>query len=102
METCIVLSARQYDFEDDKGKHIQGVTINYLTGEVEAAGDRRGVFPFSINAPADVHAALKALPGVYELEFKQRPGPKGRPVVQVVGAKLRQALDGMLRPLPGQ
>jgi hypothetical protein len=102
METCIVLSAREYDFEDEKGKQIKGVTINYLTGDVESDHDRRGVFPFTINAPADVHHALKALPGVYQLDFKQRPGLKGRPVVQVVAAKLVQALDGMMKPLPNQ
>jgi len=103
METCLLLSARRYQFEDDKGKSVEGCTLTYLTGDVDATGDRRGAAPLSINGPADLFGSLSALPGVYDVDFKQRPGPKGRPTLQVVGLHYRSALslDALLSPVAG-
>jgi hypothetical protein len=100
METCVLLAARSYDFTDDTGKNVKGVTLTYLTGDVEVSGERRGAFPMTINAPSEIATSLSTLPGVYDLDFKQRPGPKGRPVLQVVGVKFKAALDGMFKPAP--
>ena len=101
METCVVLGARSYSFTDDKGKPVSGVSVTYLTGDVEHEGDRKGVFPLTITGPIELAAAFPSLPGVYEMDFKQRPGPKGKPTLQVVGAKFNHALDGFLKPNKG-
>ncbi len=96
METCVLLSARRYQFTDDKGAPVQGVTLTYLTGDVETTGDRRGLSPLTINAPVDVFSSLSVVPGVYGMEFKQRPGKNGRPTLQVTGVRFEAALDGLL------
>jgi hypothetical protein len=84
MERCILLSARRYEFQDDKGKAVAGVTLTYLTDEVQTEGDTRGCQPLSVSAPLDVWPQLGTLPGVYDLDFKQRPGPKGKPTLTLV------------------
>jgi hypothetical protein len=99
METCVLLSARRYDFTDDAGKRVEGVTINYLTGDVDTEPDRRGVAPLTISAPSELFGTLGALPGLYEVEFKQRAGKNNRPTLMLTSAKFRTALDGLLGPV---
>ena len=86
MERCIVLTARRYDFKDDEGKRIEGVTLTYLTGDAESQPDYRGRAVMSVPAPMEMWHQLTAIPGVYGIDFRQRPGPKGRPVLTAVGA----------------
>jgi hypothetical protein len=87
MERCIVLTARRYDFKDaESGRRVEGVTLTYLTGDAESQPDYRGQAVMSIPAPIELWHELQAIPGVYGIEFKQRPGPKGRPALQAVGA----------------
>ncbi len=94
MERCIVMTARRYDFKDEAtGRRIEGVTLTYVTGDVEEQQDYRGRSVMSIPAPADVWHQLQALPGVYGVDFKQRPGPKGRPTLQAVGLQFLSDAD---------
>jgi len=87
METCVLLSARRYDFKDDGGKQVEGVTLTYITENVETEGDTRGCQPMSVAGAASVWSKLGAVPGIYDLDFKQRPGPKGKPTLQLVDVK---------------
>ncbi len=74
MDRCIVMTARRYDFKDEAtGRRIEGVTLTYVTGDVEDQQDYRGRAVMSIPAPADVWHDLQALPGVYAVDFKQPP-----------------------------
>ena len=93
METCLLLSARRYDFKDDGGKQVEGVTLTYITENVETDGDTRGCQPLSVVGAAALWPKLADVPGVYDLDFKQRPGPKGKPTLQLVGMKYRSAID---------
>ncbi len=93
MERCIVLTARRYDFKDESGRRIEGCTLTYVTGDVENQPDYRGRAVMSIPAPTDIWHELQALPGVYAVDFKQRPGPKGRPTLQAVGVQFLAEAD---------
>jgi hypothetical protein len=94
MERCILLTARRYDFKDaDSGRRIEGVTLTYLTGDAEDQGDYRGQAVMSIPAPSDIWHQLQAIPGVYAIDFRQRPGPKGRPSLQAVGVEFLGEAD---------
>lgn len=97
METAILLSARRYDFNDDKGKSVQGVTLQYLTGDTENTDTDRGCSVFTITAPFDVWDALKTIPGVYDMDFKQRPGKGGRPTLQCVAANFKAPFDALTK-----
>jgi hypothetical protein len=94
MDRCIVLTARRYDFQDEKtGRRIEGVTLTYLTGEAEEQADYRGQAVMQIPAPADIWHQLPTIPGVYAIDFRQRPGLKGRPTLQAVGAEFLADAD---------
>lgn len=82
----LILSARTYDFEDNQ-KRVQGVTVNYVEGEPEVASDRRGVFPLTISASSEVWNSLHELPGIYDADFRQRPGKNNRPTLMLTGVK---------------
>lgn len=80
MERCLVLAARAYSFNDkETGRLVEGTTVTYLSGDVEAAQERRGMEPLTIAGPADVMATIGPLPAVCDMDFRSRPGPKGRP-----------------------
>lgn len=98
MDTTILLSARRYNFDDEKtGKTVQGVNLQYVTGDTEDSDNQRGCLMFTISAPFEVWGQLKAIPGVYDMEFKQRPGPKGRPTLQCVNATFKAPFDALAK-----
>ena len=87
MERCLVLCARRYSFKDEGGRQVDGVTLSYLTGDREDGSDRRGMEPLTISGDQRLYSELQELPGVYELDFKQRPGKNGRPTLQVASVR---------------
>lgn len=96
MEKCVVLAARAYDFQDERNQQIKGVSLTYITDHYEDTHDRRGSFPMIVSATSEVFHSISALPGVYELDFRQRPGRGGKPGLTVVGAKLCVPLTSLL------
>jgi hypothetical protein len=94
MENCLLLSARRYQFADDKtGRAVEGVSLTYVTADVEHEPDRLGMAPLTISAPFELWPSLGALPGVYQLDLKQRPGKNGRPTLTCVGARFVSPVD---------
>jgi hypothetical protein len=92
METCLVLSARRYSFKDDNGQQIDGVTVTYLTDDNQDEGNTRGCIPLSITAPLALWEAIPPLPAFCDMEFRQRPGPKGKPTLTLT--QVRYLSDG--------
>lgn len=90
MEQCLILSARRYDFTDDEKVRHEGVTITYLTGEVQADDTTRGVVPMSVSLPLTLWPSVQQLPGFYEMDFRQRPGKNGRPTLTLTGVRFLQ------------
>jgi hypothetical protein len=90
MEAIIIL-ARRYSFDSaTDGRHVEGVTLTYLTpdsAEPEDSQNVRGYTPFTVTAPIDSFESLQAVPGLYHLDMKQRPDSKGKPVLKCVGVK---------------
>lgn len=80
MAKHIVTGIRPYDFVDDKGRPVSGIKVYYFDSEPEVQG-ARGYFPLNLSVPADQAANFAAVPGVYDLEFKQKADAKGRPVL---------------------
>jgi hypothetical protein len=93
LERCVIISGRRYDFADDAGKQVSGVTVEYMTGDAQADEQQRGFPVLKINAAPELWPTLTAMPGVYDVDFKQRPGAKGRPTLQIVSVKLVSPLD---------
>lgn len=100
MEQCVLLSARRYDFKDDAGKQVEGVTLTYITENVETEGDTRGCQPLSVAGESSVWSKLGAVPGLYDMDFKQRPGPKGKPTLKLVDVKFIGRVEFMEHDVP--
>lgn len=93
MEPCLILSARRYAFDTDDGQHREGITLTYLTEDCQDEGNARGSFPMSVSAPVDLWDQLQQLPGFYDVDFRQRPGPKGKPTLTACNVRYRQSLS---------
>lgn len=78
---------------------VRGVTFEYLTGDTGDGVDQKGASVMKITAPSEVFGQLQAVPGVYDMDFKQRPGKNGRPSLQLVGIKFKQSMEAMFTPL---
>lgn len=99
METCIVLGARRYEFKDESGQTVRGVSFEYLTGDTGDGVEQKGATVMKISAAPEVFGQLQAVPGVYDMDFKQRPGKGGRPTLQLVAVKFRQSMEAMFNGL---
>lgn len=97
MEPCLLLSAQTYDFKDETGRRIEGVSLTYVTNEVQANATSRGCSPLKVSAPSSLWGDLLQVPGFYEMDFRQRPGPKGKPSLQVTGLRFIGGLS--LKPV---
>jgi len=91
MSNHMVIGARRYDFTSDKGEHIEGLKVTYLD-QPETGPNGIGFLPLTINAQSDVWSKLEAVPGWYDLSFRQRPDAKGRPVLILDGLELLEAI----------
>lgn len=82
---CVVLGARRYDFKDDAGGRVEGVTLHYLTQDGIEDANQKGNIPLQVSAPSDVYHQLSQVPAEYDIEFRQRPGRGGKPTLTAAG-----------------
>jgi len=92
MERVVILSARRYDFEDERRNRIEGTTLTYLAEGQETDAGVKGILPVSISATPGVYSQLEAVPGVYDIDLRMRPGKGGKASVSVVGARFIEAV----------
>lgn len=91
MSNHIVTGYRPYNFANSDGEKIQGVKVFYLdegTDESEC-----GLFPLNISTTYDQLENLKEVPGVYDLDFRQRRDQKGKPVLVLKSIKFIDSLS---------
>ena len=93
MEQVLLLAARRYSFQDSGGRAVEGVQLQYATGGGQETPDRRGLELLTVSAPLELMTSLREVPGVYAMEFRQRPGLKGRPTLQVVSLAFREGVE---------
>lgn len=91
MTRVLVLAAKHYDFEDEKGKRVEGSSLTYLTGDTEQTLERRGMEPMTVSVPTDAFGGLREVPGVYDVEFRHRAGKGGRVTVQAAAVSFVEA-----------
>jgi hypothetical protein len=96
----LVLSARPYDFQDEKtGRRVKGTTVNYcaldeIITDTEAAGGLRGVSVLKGPAAEGVNTQLAILPGFYDCEIRLRMNGAGKPEATLASARFLSPLDG--------
>lgn len=98
----LVLSARPYDFKDEKtGRNVRGTTVHYcsmdevITDPNEANG-LRGVSVLKGPASEGVNSQLSNLPGFYDCEIRLRMNAAGKPEATLASARYLADLDGVV------
>jgi hypothetical protein len=90
----IVLDVRPYDFQDkESGRHVVGMRVTYVDSAAPTPAPGSGFAPMQITADADLVSQFSAVPGVYDLEFRQRAGVRSRPVLSLASARCLRPLD---------
>lgn len=91
MSNYIVTGYRPYDFVNADGEKVQGVKVFYLDEGTEES--EHGLFPLNISTTYDQLQNLQQVPGVYDLDFKQRRDQKGKPILVLKSVKFLESLD---------
>lgn len=91
MSQHIVTGYRPYDFVNADGEKVQGVKVFYLDEGTDDS--EHGLFPLNISISYDQLTNLTQVPGVYDLDFKQRRDQKGKPVLVLKSVSLIEPLN---------
>lgn len=92
---AIVLAVTRHAFTGEDGREVALCKVHYL-GDEYIEEDARGLGVLNISGGLDLWDNFQTVPGVYQLEFGQRPGRYGRPMVTLQGAELVESLEGVL------
>lgn len=83
MSKYIVTGIKPYDFANEDGQRLQGVKVYYLDNEPEDRKGARGFFPLNLSISGDHVLKFDAVPGIYDLDFKQVSDKYGRPTLRL-------------------
>lgn len=95
MDRVILLSAAPFKFKaEDTGREIEGVSLQYVDPSmVSTSGDRLGSAPMKASIPAADYHKVRVVPGVYDFDFRLRPGAGGKATVRLADVKFVAAVD---------
>lgn len=93
MSKHIVTGIKPYDFTDEHGQRLQGVKVYYLSDTPENDSYARGFFPLNLSVLGDHVQSFKAIPGVYDLDFRQQADKYGKPVMKLRAATFVKPVD---------
>lgn len=83
MSKHIVTGIKPYDFVDQDGQRLQGVKVFYLDNDAEDSAGAKGFFPLNLSITGDHVSKFSAIPGIYDLDFKQVSDKFGKPVLRL-------------------
>ena len=95
METVLLLSVDKYQFPDEKtGEIRKGVTVQYINDYRDDTDDAVGLKPIKAPATDDFFGMVKqhSVPGMYDIDFRTKPGKENKPTLTVVGGKFVRAV----------
>jgi hypothetical protein len=93
MPRHIVTGIKPYDFIDDNGQHLQGVKVYYLDNDPEDSKGAKGYFPLNLSILGDHVSKFVAVPGIYDLDFKQVSDKFGRPILKLRSVEFVASVD---------
>ncbi len=83
-DRVLVLGFKTYDFKDEKsGKQLSGGKISYITFLRQNQPNCIGNLPIQIKASKEMCDNLKALPGIYDIQYSMVPGKNNVPQLEV-------------------
>lgn len=93
MSKHLVTGVRSFNFVNDDGEKIQGVTVHYLDNENENSEYSKGHTSLNLTMIGDHLDKFKQMPGVYDLNFRQDRDKRGRPVLRLQDATFVKPFD---------
>jgi len=80
MTKHLVVGTNPFDLVDDNGQRVQGVKVYYLDNDPEdGSNGAKGFFPLNLSIMGDHVSKFSSVPGIYDLEFKQKRDKYGKP-----------------------
>lgn len=92
MADYFVLHVQRYDFQDRSGQFIRGISVIYLDQPFRD-NNSKGWAPLKVTADSSLWGAFGAIPGRYEMDFRQKPDAKGKPTLALVAVRPSFASD---------
>jgi len=83
MSKHIVTGVRPFNFLNDAGEKVQGITVHYLDTVNENSEYGKGHAALNLTMIGEHESKFKQIPGIYELDFRQARDQKGRPVLKL-------------------
>lgn len=83
MSKHIVTGIRPFNFANDNGEKVEGVTVYYLDTHNEKSDYGRGHTALNLTLIGDHLDKFVELPAVYDLNFRQSRDSKGRPTLRL-------------------
>ncbi len=81
---ALVIGVRRYDFKDDSGDRVRGLTLHYVMPEASSEEDTQGYLPLREGISLDLASQIPEVPGYYDLRHEMRPGRNSRPTPTLV------------------
>jgi len=88
----LVLHAKTYDFQSDRGERLSGVKVSYVD-QAEDSPTQKGFPVMTITGDISIMNQISNLPGLYNLDFRQKPNSKGQPTLVLQGAAFSNSVD---------
>lgn len=90
----LVLHVRPWEMPDeDTGEVRSGISLQYMDLSDTQLEGEVGLPVLNISADKDLLPAFTKAPGLYDLNFVQRRGAKGKARIVLTGAKLQKAVN---------
>jgi len=80
-EKVIVLSVNRYSYKKEN-RQVEGCNVAYFNPSPDSIfkeSDLKGSPPLSVSCDYSFYDRFRVVPGIYELDFRQRPGQNNRP-----------------------
>lgn len=87
MTKHIVIGTNPFDLVDNNGQRIQGVKVYYLDTDPEEVNGAKGFFPLNLSIMGDHVSKFTSVPGIYDLDFKQKRDKTGKPTLSLRSAE---------------
>ena len=92
MAEYIILGVRRYGFRNDRGELVEGIKMTYLDTP-EQGDNAKGYTPLTITAPIELWRDFEVVPGFYDVDFRQRPDSRGKPVLVLDSVKFKKPVQ---------
>lgn len=90
-KNILIINQKKYDFTTEKGERFNGIKLSYLEPNKIDMPNLVGYAPFVVNSDNAINA--DQIPGIFEAEIFNVPGPKGQAIEKLCNFKFVKNVD---------